>query len=321
MTVLYDDIVVGAKSRAIFVTNQNTLTDTNIYQFLNDIVRLDVTSQIDRTAQEFFVIKNFIPLVSGVSNYQIPYRSMGRQLREIQWYDSTQNQYRQMPMIKLEDANLYGTFGSSSYCYGYYLQGDQIVLVPPNPQNVPNSYFLACWYKMIPSQPVEADTACKVTGVDPLTGIVTCTQVPSTYTPGVLIDFIRGYAGCSLITFDVPVLSATTTSLTFDITTLPSELAIGDWISLAQTSPVLNMIPDEASSLIQCKLAQVILNAIGDEVGAKALNGLIAMQQDSLLRMVSPRVDGEPQIIISRNNLTRGGRNWQNSSYRVGPGG
>lgn len=315
MTVLYDDILSGAYSRAIFATNQNTLTTSNVLAFLDNIVRLEITSQIDRTAQEFFVNKLLIPMENSKTFYQIPYRAMGRQLREVQWYDSTQNQYRHMPMLKLEDATSYQNFGANSF-YGYYLSGDQIVMVPEVSDNVPAGYNLAVWIKLIPSKPCLSTDSAQVTGIDPLTGIVTVNSVPTNILVGGLIDFIRGHAGCSVfVPYDIPVVDCDATTITFDPLTLPADLAIGDYISVAQTSPVLNMIPEEASGLIQNKLAQLILKSLGDEVGANAIQSDINIQQDSLLRMVSPRVNGEPQIIINRNNLTRGGRNWQNWSY------
>ncbi len=311
MTVLYDDIVAGAKSRAIFATNQITLDEPAIFNFLNDIVRLETVSLIDRVNQEFFVRPILIPIVSDTSEYRIPYRSMGRTIREIKWFDSDSNRYRNMPMIKLEDANTY--VNSSSQYFGFYIMGDKIVLTPSVGSDVPANCNIKVWYKLIPSKPCAATSSALVVSVSSPDVVVA--SVPDNLSAGVQIDFIEGKAGCEIYDFDKTITNISGTTLTFDPADIPSDLAAGDYISLRQTSPVLNMIPDEAQGFIENNLAKLVVKSLGDEVGAQAIEPDITVQRESLLKMIAPRVIGEPQIIISRNNLTRGGRNFSNWMY------
>ncbi len=315
MTVLYDDVISSAKARTIFPTSQITLTDTNLLAYLEAIVRLEITSLIDEVNQEFFVRDTFVPLVASTSEYRIPYRALGRSLREIKFYDSSSNRYLDMAMIKLEDAygllTNGGNFGAQFSAF--YLKGDKIVLVPDVPSSVSATAGLKLWYKLIPSYPCTANNAAKVLSVSSPSVVVDL--VPSNLSIGTLVDFIEGTAGCELYSFDKAITNISGTTLTFDPADIPTDLTAGDYISLAQTSPVVNMIPDETQGLIANKLAQLILKSIGDEVGANAINSDIAIQERQMLKMIAPRVTGKPQIIINRHSLTRGGRNWQNWYY------
>lgn len=313
MTVLYDDIISGAQSRAIFATNQITLDEDNLFSFLNDIIRLEMVSTIDRVNQEFFVRPVVIPLESGISEYRIPYRAMGRTVREIKWYDSQSNQYRDMPLLKLEDVHLYGNYGTSSSYYGFYMMGDRMVLVPDVPTDVPSTYNIKVWYKLIPSYPCTASDSALVTSVSSPNVVVS--SVPDNLSIGTQVDFIEGQAGCEIMEMDKTITNISGTTLTFAADDIPDDLAAGDWISLKQTSPVMNMIPDEAKGLVENRLAQLIVKSLGDEIGAQAIDPDIKNQMDAVLKMIAPRVVGAPQIIISRRNLTRGGRNWSNWFY------
>lgn len=311
MTVLYDDIVAGAKSRAIFATNQITLDEPAVFNFLNDIVRLETVSLIDRVNQEFFVRATIIPLVDNTSEYRIPYRSMGRTIREIKWYDSSSNRYRNMPLIKLEDANMYINF--SSQFFGFYVMGDKIVVVPEVGDDVPANYNMKVWYKLIPSKPCALTDSAVVVSVSSPDVVVA--SVPDNLSVGSQIDFISGQAGCEIYEFDKTITNISGTTLTFAAADIPTDLAAGDYISLRQTSPVLNMIPDEAQGFIENCLAKLIVKSLGDEIGAQAIEPDIAVQRESLLKMIAPRIIGEPQIIINRNSLTRGGKNFSNWIY------
>ncbi len=313
MTVLYDDVVAGAKSRAIFATNQITLDETAVFNFLNDIVRLETVSLIDRTNQEFFVRSTTIPLQSSVSEYRIPYRSMGRTIREIKWYDSTANSYRNMPLIKIEDISVFSTNSATEY-YGFYVMGDKICIVPEVGSSVPSNYNIKVWYKLIPSKPCALTDSAVVVSVSSPDVVVA--SVPSNLSIGSQVDFIEGKAGCEIYDFDKTITNISGTTITFAAADIPTDLTAGDYISLRQTSPVLNMIPDEAQGFLENSLAKLIVKSLGDEMGSQAIDPDIGLQRDCLLRMIAPRIVGEPEIIINRTSLTRGNRNF--STWRYG---
>jgi hypothetical protein len=139
---------------------------------------------------------------------------------------------------------------------------------------------------------------------------VTVSQVPSNLSTGSLVDFIQGREGCDIYEFDKAITNISGTTLTFAADTIPDELQAGDYISLAQTSPVINMLPEECQPLIENKTAKLLLASIGDMAGSTQFDGWISDMEEMIQKMIEPRTDGNPQVIMNRYSLARGRRYW-----------
>jgi hypothetical protein len=83
--------------------------------------------------------------------------------------------------------------------------------------------------------------------------------------------------------FDVVPSSTTATTVVFSSTDdMPGDLAAGDYTSAAETSPVINWLPNEAQPLLESYCAQRVCQRIGDFDGAKAIEADIAAEEKSL---------------------------------------
>jgi hypothetical protein len=104
---------------------------------------------------------------------------------------------------------------------------------------------------------------------------------------------------------DVVVTSVSGTQIFFTAADIPTDLIVGDYVALAQQSPVVQL-PDEAVQLLETLTGMRVLQALGDYEAAKS-NQVSAMQQEKdLLKILQPRIEGESTKIISRNGLLRG---------------
>lgn len=308
MAMIVDNILSGVKSRSIFATNQITINDDQLLSFLNSIIQLDMISLIDSTNQEFFVRTVDIPIVANQSRYRIPYRAMGRTIRDLKYHDTTtgNERFRDMVLINIDDLEFYQV-GYKNYA-AFYFKGDSIMVVPDVSSTITPGAALQVWYKLKPNTPCFLEDSALVVSVsDP---DVTVAQVPTNLSPGTLIDFIQGREGCDIYDFDKPILNINGTTITFDVGAIPTELQAGDYISLAQTSPVINMIPDECRPLIENKTAKLLLASIGDMAGSTQFDGWISDMEEMIQKLVEPRTDGNPQVIFNRFSLARGRRYW-----------
>lgn len=308
MAMIVDNIIAGIKSRSIFETNQITINTPQLLSFLNSIIQLDMVSLIDSTNQEFFVRTVDLPLVANQSRYRIPYRAMGRTIRDLKYHDTTvgAEKFRDMVLINIDDLSFYQV-GYQNYA-AFYFKGDSIMVVPDVPSTISAGAALQVWYKLKPNAPcLLQDSAVVVSINDP---DVTVAQVPSNLSTGSLVDFIQGREGCDIYDFDKPILNINSTTLTFDVGAIPTELQPGDYISLAQTSPVINMLPEECQPLIENKTAKLLLASIGDMAGSTQFDGWITDMEEMIQKMVEPRTDGNPQVIMNRYSLARGRRYW-----------
>lgn len=122
------------------------------------------------------------------------------------------------------------------------------------------------------------------------------------------MDFIQGKSGNSILGMDVSVSNVSGTTFTFSASDIPSDLAVGDYISIYETAPVVTMIPDEWSPWIQKVAARDILEAIGDDVGAAKMDKYVQREKENLLSISQPRNEGEPIVTVNRRGLVRGNK-------------
>lgn len=308
MAMLVDNIISGIKARSIFATNQITINTDQLLSFLNSIIQLDIVSLIDSCNQEFFVRSVDEPILAGVNNYKIPYRAMGRTLRDLKFHDPTLggSRFHQMILINPTDLNFYAV-GSKNYA-AFYFKGDSVMLVPDVPAQVSGTPALQMWFKMKPNAPCLLENAATVVSIS--SPDITVSSVPTNLAIGTNVDFIQAKEGCDIYDYDIPIVNITGTTLTFDPADIPNDLLPGDYISLAQTSPVINMIPEECQPLIENKTTKLLLASIGDMAGSTQFDGWISDMEEMIQTMIQPRTDGNPQVILNRYSLARGRRCW-----------
>lgn len=302
MTVTADKVLAGAKKRAVVPTNQVLMDDDDILEFIDDVIKVHVIPLIESVNGEFFVTTKLEALVASQSNYAIPYRAIGRTLRDLKIKNTTSNETRNCPYIEPEDVHL---FTDTALDYGHYFKGDEIYLTPDVPSSVTGDDSLEIWYKLRPSRVVKLANAAKVASVS--SPSVEVESIGDIATNSV-IDFIAGTSGNGIREMDKTCTNVSGTTLTFAAADIPSGLVAGDYISLAGTAPVITMIPDECSPWIERLVAREILLSIGDDIGADKLNPGIGQERTNLLQILEPRNEGEPKIIINRHSLARGGR-------------
>ncbi len=302
MAITADRLLTGIKRRILVPTSQATFTETDLLAFADDIISSRIVPMIESTNQEFFVTTVETPLVAGQSEYSIPYRAVGRALREIKIKDDNNN-IRNISLIAIEDAFVYD---ASTLTIGFFFKGDKIRLLPDVPTSISVSQSLQIWYRLPPSRLVQSSEACQVVGVNGDT--VTVANVPTTIITGSVIDFIQGKSGNSLYSIDQTITNISGTDITFGTDVVPDDLTVGDYISLAQTSPVINFVPNECYSLIESLTARRVLVSAGDFDGAKMLDDDISTEEKNVKMLLEPRIDGEPTIIINRWGLVRGNK-------------
>tara|TARA_R110000824_G_scaffold71080_5_gene182187 strand:- start:1296 stop:2237 length:942 start_codon:yes stop_codon:yes gene_type:complete len=302
MAITADRVLAGVKRRAVVPTNQVTLDDDDILDFIDDVIKVHVVPLVDSVNGEFFVTSELDALVASQDNYDIPYRSIGRTLRDLKIKNTTSLNTRNCPYIEPEDIHLYS---DTALDFGHYFKGDQIYMVPSVPSTFNAAESLEKWYKIRPSSLIKLNNAAKVVSVS--SPNITVDAAGDVVT-GSVIDFIKGKSGNSIYSIDKTCTNVSSTTFTFAAADIPTSLVAGDYIALAGFSPVITMIPDECSPWVERLAAREVLLAIGDDIGADKLAPGIAQERTNLLQILEPRNEGEPKIIINRGSLARGGK-------------
>lgn len=139
--------LVEAVKRDIAVPfNQLTYTDEDILAFANTELFSAQMPSVLQYHEEFYVYEQEVVITANKSKYPIPSRAIGMKLRDL-WYVDQQGNLIEMSKINPDDRSHFaGDFDRSQSAIHYYIQNNNIVLVPdvgPNPTgSLLFSYFL-----------------------------------------------------------------------------------------------------------------------------------------------------------------------------------
>jgi hypothetical protein len=200
---------------------------------------------------------------------------------------------------------------NSTVISGFFFKNDKISLVPAVPSNTTGT-SLKIWYRLSPSKLISASECATVTAINYDTGgfdQVTVASIPTFATTGALADFVAKKSGNAIRGFDKTIQNVSGNVLYFSVGDVPSDLSVGDYVTPAEFSPVLNSIPNEAIGLVRSHVCYRVLSAIGDHEGAAIIfKQDIPAETKDFNSIMSPRIDGEPTILINRRSLVRGNK-------------
>jgi len=300
MTTTSEEFLADVKRLVTLPANQTRLTNADIlamgYRKLQDTL----VPVIDSLQQEYFVTTSLVPILTGINDYAIPARALGRKMRDVKLVAPSGGR-SDFPKIAAEREQFYRVGGSP---FGFYFFGDRIRVVPVP---VADGYSLQLWWFLGPNKMCLSSAAAVVTAIN--ADVVSVASVPSNIVAGSSIDFIQALGGNATIGYDQSIVSIASNDITFATGAVPTApaLAAGDYISIAQTSPVLQ-IPDAAEPYLVTLTAMEILQAISDFEGQAALKETRDQQDKNLKMLLEPRVEGEATPIINDYGFVGGPR-------------
>ena len=316
------EMLKSIKRRALVPDNQNTFTDQDFIDLMNEEMMISLVPSVLQTKEEYFIYKEIIPLIADKSNYPIPERALANKLREICFVDSIsgspRNEY-EMTQIAVDDryTGLSNGTGSSDFTgfRRFYLLGSDVIL---HPSVGPSPYGgLAFYYYLRPNTLVKDSLIATISNINRTTGDITLNYIPSGYgiaTPGsnesIKYDFIKSKSPHNILKINLTINSLNTTTKIVNMTPsqIPIDLEIGDYFSLAGQTCIPN-IPTELHSVLAQRVAQRILEAMGDSEGlANATNKILEMEA-KMTSMLDNRVEGSPRKIVNRALMTGVARN------------
>lgn len=317
-------LLKSIKRRTLVPDNQNTFSDQDFIDLMNEEMMIGIVPSVLQTKEEYFIFKQIIPLVPDKSNYPIPERALANKLREICFRDTASanfnNEY-EMTQIAIDDryTGLSNGTGSSDFTgfRRFYVMGSDIILHPnvgPSPYGA-----LAFYYYLRPNTLVKDTQVASIVAINRTTGEITLSSIPSGYTlyssasNNVLLtgyDFVKAKSPHNILSIDVTATSInnTTKVITVNVDSIPKDLEIGDYMPLAGQSCIPN-IPTELHMVLAQRVAQRVLEAIGDSEGLNNATAKVAEMENKLSTMLDNRVEGAPRKVVNRALMTGVARN------------
>lgn len=275
------------------------------------IMTFEMTSKIipliDNQAEEYFIHIDDIPYSTSQTVFEIPSRALAGKLRAVSFVDSNDNEVR-IPRLRLEDimSNVNATgLAINPALWGFYLRNNKVILYLGSTNGGSSSFtYLRLRYVRQPNQLVLS-TACGQV-VDISGNNVTVSSVPSTFTTSETYDLIANVPqmfdslGDSLT---ITAINTMTKVITFTAGTVPSTLAAGDWVCLANQSPIPQIPYTPGFDLLLQLSAAKCLEIHGDPEGFNVAMSQAKDMKTYFISVITPRVDANVIRLTTPNSL------------------
>lgn len=308
MAVNYTTASLIEKTRTIgaIPSSSSNFTDQKLVTIANDEMQSTVVPLIMMAKQEYYVTyEDFeITSTSEPTIIPIPHNAIYDKIADITLAQTVNGVVNELsiPNIARETLTAGPAYSTIYYqnVFGYTIQDSNIIFYPGVYVNLPQNYIRLYFYR----RPLELVTTANAGRITAITGNdLTLSQIPASWTIGddmvavsQLPPFrVKGYATITAISN--PVVTVDDASL----------FAVGDWISLDGYCPI-PMIPVEAMSyLIACTVLRVH-EAMADD----KMTELATLKKKELgailINSITPRTDGERQVIQKRYSIGVRGR-------------
>lgn len=294
-----ESLLISAKQRAMTASNQNLFADSDIIRFASEELQSVVLPFIESVKGEYFVTIQNQTFVQGTTSYTMPQRATGTKLRDVCLVDAQGNEVN-LPQLNPED--LKSSWYATSL-FGFYPQGDQIILVLGNLNGSGNYSYVRMKYFRRPNVLCDSGStgnAGQVVSFDTVAKTVTLDFAPTTWTTSTQFDIINSLPPFQSRGDSLVITAIAGFVLTFSAA-LPSGLAVGDWVSEANFSPI-PQIPVECHRLLETLTAARMLQYAGDP-SFQIFQAQAEQQKKDLNYILNPRVDGSSRKILIRNPL------------------
>lgn len=308
-----NELLKSVKQRSMNAENQNLLQDEDIVRIASEELQGVILPYIQSVKHEYYVTHTDLPYVAPSGNplpqrstqtqYVIPKRAVGTKLRDVALVDFQGNEVL-LNYINPED--LKSSWAYAPYQFGFYPTDYSIQLVLGNNLGAGNYEFVRMIYFRRPNTLCltgAAGNAAKVVSFNTGAQTITVDLAPTSWTTSTLFDVVNAEPPFQARMEDRAISGIAGNVLTFSAA-LPTDLAVGDWLSEANFSPIPQM-PVECHRLLEALTAARILQYTGDPA-FQVMQAMAEAMKNDLIQILSPRVDGSPQKIPIRNRLWGG---------------
>ncbi len=306
MALTADALVAAVLRRCFWPSTNAPLTDAQILMLADEEIAGSLFPAVMGAHLDYYQTIADYDITSGVSQYRLPPRVYGS-LKDVTTVNSDLTEFS-VTLIDAEELGQgigaqgwYGQNTSGGLAFAMYFAGDFIHLRPI--PNATQNTLRVRYYR----QPSTLCLLAEATTVAALgNGLTTFTldDTPSGFSGANLDVLVSGNAHQTFVD------NQAVTSITADVVTLTESgniefLAVGDYVSVAGTSPIVQL-PDFLLPAAIRKIAAACLAAHGDD-RAQYERAEAETMIELAIETATPRVEGEPKVIMTTNSPWRVG--------------
>ena len=282
------ELLASIKRGCSVPANQNRFTDADILAIADEEIQTKLLPVLLSLRQEYLVTKEQLTLTPSQAGYAIPVRSIGRTLRSLAIISGSTTSY----LNYIDPSDIAGS-QSNGIPTSFYFEGDKFILYP----TPASASVLEIKYEMRPSDLTDVANCGLITAINTAGNYITISSTPSSIIVGAVVDFISDYA---ILSKDATVTNVSGTNIYF--TSLPTGLAVNNYIALAKFSPLVQL-PREMHQVLSQAVECRLLEALGDFEGLGASAQKLTEKTNAMLSLLAPRQKGSQQKIVQFNGL------------------
>lgn len=310
-----DDLLESIKLRIQMPVDQISFSDSDILLLASEEVEMELLPNIMRTREEFYVYCES-QTINATGRYPIPYRAVGGKVREVFLTSGsgTSKQYFKVGRVSVENIPEYNSDNSNSEEVPlYYVENNDIVFT--SSINTLSADSVEIRFYMRPNRLAEKAQTLTVKSINTVTGVIDVeeSQISSNFLANAVIDFIQARPGYKTKGYDVTLVTvspnvplASQKTITIAPADIPDGLVVGDYIAIAEESPVAQLPQDLQPMLAQTTACRV-LEALGDLDNLDRATKKLELMQKRLFNLIEDRTEGNPKKIVNRNGILSSG--------------
>lgn len=290
------DWLTAVKRGGHLPPNQVPFQDTDLLAIADEQLQTGILALLRAVRENYYLTYVDLPL-SVDSTYDIPVRAIGATLNDVQLVEGE----TLFPVVRSEIHDQFSTVASPTGSYCFYILGNKVVIRP-----LPQTGQVRLWYQLRPNQLISTANAAQITGI--AGNILTITGLPSTISTATPIDIIDDQPHFNTLVMDSVPTNTTPTTIT--LSSVPSTVAVGDWVAPGGQTPV-PQIPVEFRPLLTQRVAVKYCELQGYLDKMKVAQNKLMELEKQLLELINPRVMEAPKKIPSNWNILGGYRRWR----------
>lgn len=292
------DLVTNVKLVGHVPISNSTFTAPEIINLANRELQTAVIKQITSVREGYYMTYEDLDLADD-GLYDVPANAIGGALANIELIQNTTI----IPVNRIEESEQFSTTAPTSTSYGFFMKANKVQILP-----TPNIGTPRLWYFRRPNTLVETSDAAQITAI--VGNVVSVTSLPSTMLVGTDVDFCQDQPTFNVLgTLEIASISSLDITLTG---TMPTGLAVGDWMCLENQTPV-PQIPVEFRPLLEQRVVVKIYELQGYLDKMRAAKVVLDEMTKDIFGLITPRVQSQTKIIMPVNGgfmCGRGGWNF-----------
>lgn len=278
------DLIERLKARVNVPTAQGLYDNPAFLALLTGEMQGRVVPFYMSQREDFFLSYIDYACDSLTYSYDLPKRAVGQKVSDVNWYMQAGPPPVQVDMTIISPNEINE--------FGYYFQGDKIWL-----SRSKSTGWIRVYYYRRPANLVELSAVGTITNIDTGTNEVTISATPATFTTSARYDFVGASIGFAALSDDNVCSSILSNVMTF--ASLPTGLAVGDYVCLQYEAPVAQIPIDAINYLVGAAAVRLLQGSNYQSAYQIAIAELTRIESD-LKFMVTPRADRDSRKISNK---------------------